>query len=44
LTPHVVGHTAETHAAVPKAAIENILRVLDGMPPLSVCNPEILPE
>jgi phosphoglycerate dehydrogenase-like enzyme len=43
LTPHLVGHTAETHAAVPKAAIENILRVLDGKPPLSVCNPEILP-
>jgi phosphoglycerate dehydrogenase-like enzyme len=43
LTPHLVGHTRETAAAVPKAAIENIARALAGQPPLYVRNPAALP-
>jgi phosphoglycerate dehydrogenase-like enzyme len=44
LTPHLVGHTRETAEAVPKAALENISRVLAGEPPLYVLNPEVLPQ
>jgi phosphoglycerate dehydrogenase-like enzyme len=43
LTPHLAGHTGETAAAVPLAAIENISRALAGEPPLHVVNPEVLP-
>lgn len=43
LTPHLVGHTRETAAAVPRAAIANIARALAGEPPLYVRNPEVLP-
>ncbi len=43
LTPHLVGHTRETAAAVPQAAIDNIARALAGEPPLYVLNPEVLP-
>jgi phosphoglycerate dehydrogenase-like enzyme len=43
LTPHAVGHSREGGEAVPKTAIENIARALDGKPPLYVLNPEVLP-
>jgi len=43
LTPHCVGHSREGAEAVPKTAIENIARALDGKPPLYVVNPEVLP-
>jgi phosphoglycerate dehydrogenase-like enzyme len=43
LTPHAVGHSREGAEAVPKTAIENIARALDGQPPLYVLNPEVLP-
>ncbi len=43
LTPHCVGHSREGAEAVPKIAIENILRALDGKPPLYVLNPDVLP-
>ncbi len=44
LTPHAVGHSREGAEAVPRTAIENIARALDGKPPLYVLNPEILPD
>jgi phosphoglycerate dehydrogenase-like enzyme len=43
LTPHCVGHSREGAEAVPKTAIENIIRVLAGKPPLYTVNPEVLP-
>jgi len=43
LTPHMIGHSRELMAALPPAAAENVLRVLQGEPPLYVKNPEVLP-
>lgn len=43
LTPMIVGHTQETTAGLPIAAVESITRVLAGKPPLYVRNPEVLP-
>ena len=43
LTPHALGHSREGGEAVPKIAVENIRRALDGEPPLYVLNPEVLP-
>lgn len=42
LTPHTVGHTRETIEQLPKIGTQNVLRVLNGQPPLYVRNPEIL--
>jgi phosphoglycerate dehydrogenase-like enzyme len=42
LTPHMVGHTQESLAAVPTTAVENISWILAGEPPLNICNPEVL--
>lgn len=42
LTPHMVGHTQESLAAIPTTAVENIRRILVGEPPLYLCNPDIL--
>ena len=43
LTPHMVGHTVESHAVLPGVAIDAIERVLAGEPPLYVRNPEVIP-
>ncbi|GIX45930.1 MAG: hypothetical protein KatS3mg131_0141 [Candidatus Tectimicrobiota bacterium] len=43
LTPHIVGHSQELMAAIPRVAAENVLRVLRGEPPLYLKNPEVLP-
>jgi len=43
LTGHAIGHTVDTITATPRAALENVARVLRGEPPLSVKNPEIVP-
>jgi phosphoglycerate dehydrogenase-like enzyme len=43
LTPHLVGHTQESMAAIPGAALENILCVLRGEVPGSTVNPGIAP-
>ncbi len=43
LTPTIVGHTQETTAGLPAAAVESITRVLAGQPPLYVRNPDVLP-
>lgn len=43
LTPHMVAHSQELMAAIPPVAVENVLRVLRGEPPLYVKNPEVLP-
>jgi D-3-phosphoglycerate dehydrogenase / 2-oxoglutarate reductase len=43
LTPHSIGHTAETHQSLIRAGLESILHVLAGEAPLYTCNPEVLP-
>ena len=43
LTPHMVGHTVESHAVLPGVAIDAISNVLAGKPPLYVRNPEVIP-
>jgi D-3-phosphoglycerate dehydrogenase len=44
LTPHAIGHTQESLAALAPAAIENVSRVLRGELPLYVRNPEVITE
>jgi phosphoglycerate dehydrogenase-like enzyme len=44
LTPHMVGHTAESIERLPAAAIESVERIIAGEPPLYVRNPQIIPE
>jgi phosphoglycerate dehydrogenase-like enzyme len=44
LTPHAIGHTQESLAALPPATLENVSRVLRGQLPLYVRNPEVIPE
>jgi D-3-phosphoglycerate dehydrogenase len=44
LTPHAIGHTQESLAALTPAAIENVSRVLRGELPLYVRNPDVIPE
>jgi D-3-phosphoglycerate dehydrogenase len=44
LTPHGIGHTQESLAALVPAAIENVTRVLRGQLPLYVRNPDVIPE
>jgi phosphoglycerate dehydrogenase-like enzyme len=41
LTPHAVGHTLEMHAALPRAAVENVLQLLRGELPASCRNREV---
>jgi phosphoglycerate dehydrogenase-like enzyme len=43
LTPHMLGHTVESHAVLPGVAVDAICRILEGEPPLYVRNPEVLP-
>jgi phosphoglycerate dehydrogenase-like enzyme len=43
LTPHMVGHTVESHAVLPGVAVDAISSVLAGEPPLYVRNPEVIP-
>lgn len=43
LTPHLVGHTRESMAAIPRVALENILGVLAGEAPASTINSAIIP-
>ena len=44
LTPHMLGHTREAHAALPEAAVENVRRILAGQLPDYICNPEVVPQ
>jgi D-3-phosphoglycerate dehydrogenase len=44
LTPHAIGHTQESLAALTPAAVENVSRVLAGQLPLFVRNPDVIPE
>jgi D-3-phosphoglycerate dehydrogenase len=44
LTPHAIGHTRESLAALPPCAIENVSRALRGELPLHVRNPEVIPQ
>jgi D-3-phosphoglycerate dehydrogenase len=41
LTPHMVGHTRETHERLPVVLLDNIERVIAGELPQYVRNPEI---
>lgn len=42
LTPHCVGHTQESRAKLVETGVANVLRVLEGRPPLYVRNPAIV--
>ena len=42
LTPHMVGHTAESIERLPMATIESIERIMRGEPPLYVRNPQVI--
>jgi phosphoglycerate dehydrogenase-like enzyme len=42
-TSHNIGHSLEMSAALPPAAVENLVRGLRGEPPLYIRNPEVLP-
>ena len=44
LTPHMIGHTRETHDRLPVVLLDSIRRALAGMPPEFVRNPEVLPR
>ncbi len=44
LTPHMVGHTVESHAVLPKVAADAIACILIGEPPLYVRNPEVIQD
>ena len=41
LTPHIIGHTQETHTVLPRTAVENTLLALAGERPVHIRNPEI---
>jgi len=43
LTPHGIGLTQEARKRLIEAGVQNVLRVLDGEPPLYVRNPQVLP-
>jgi D-3-phosphoglycerate dehydrogenase len=43
LTPHMLGHTVESHAVLPGVAVDAIAKILSGEPPLYVRNPEVIP-
>ena len=42
LTPHYVGHTHESRTTLVEMGVTNVMRVLEGRPPLYLRNPEIL--
>jgi phosphoglycerate dehydrogenase-like enzyme len=44
LTPHMLGHTQESHAVLPDTAVENVQRILAGQVPRYVCNPDVIPR
>jgi phosphoglycerate dehydrogenase-like enzyme len=44
LTPHAIGHTQESLAALPPAAIESVSRILRGELPRYVRNLEVIPR
>jgi len=41
LTPHGVGLTRESLASLTPTAVENVRRILEGHPPLHICNPHL---
>ena len=43
-TAHVVGHSKELYASIPRVAADNMLRALRGDAPLYVRNPAVLPR
>ncbi|MGE0666128.1 MAG: NAD(P)-dependent oxidoreductase [Sphingomonadales bacterium] len=42
LTPHSIGHTTESFAAIPRVAVANVLAVIAGEVPASTLNPDAL--
>lgn len=43
LTPHGIGLTREARKLLIEVGVENVLRVLDGRPPVYIRNPDVLP-
>ena len=43
LTPHMVGHTVESHGVLPGVACDATMSPLRGEPPLYVRNPDVIP-
>ena len=41
-TAHVVGHSDELYATIPRVAADNMLRALHGEAPRYICNPAVL--
>lgn len=44
VTPHIGSATAATREAMQRLAVDNVLAVLQGKPPLTPVNPEVLPR
>jgi phosphoglycerate dehydrogenase-like enzyme len=44
LTPHMLGHTVESHAVLPGVAVDAIMRIMAGEPPRYIRNPEVIPH
>ena len=44
LTPHMVGHTQESIAAIPATSVESVCRMLAGELPRYMCNPSVVPR
>ena len=42
LTPHCVGHTVETHAALVRTAVDNLNRLLRRVLPTNIRNPAVI--
>jgi glyoxylate reductase len=42
VVPHIASATTQTRLAMGKIATDNVIRVLDGEPPLNCINPEVL--
>ncbi|MDR3718427.1 MAG: 2-hydroxyacid dehydrogenase [Bryobacteraceae bacterium] len=43
LTPHMIGQTKDSFAAITKVAVENVRRILNREPPLYCKNPAVIP-
>jgi phosphoglycerate dehydrogenase-like enzyme len=44
ITPHLLGQTRKSLAALPEAAVENVERLLAGRLPRYICNPDAIPR
>lgn len=44
LTPHMIGHTREVFEAMPGCVVENVNRLIEGIEPVYLRNPEVKPR